>query len=409
MRWRAVIGLRSTQLGCPYCRAAFAERDISFRCSGRPGADGQRCDTQPDDARERWLNDTRPLPPVFAADGRQPSAVCPGCGESTHEHLCPRCHRRLPGGFARADHWPVVILGSAQSGKTVLMTVLIHELNHQLGAAAGVAVRGLDDETLRTFHADYDHPLFDQHTLPKPSDPLASCPPRAPLVFELARTSPGWPGRLRRRIIASFLDMNGSDLAGPTGQDQAARYLTSARAVILILDPLQLPGARDHARPEAIGPERAGTADDRADVLLSQVTRLLLEAPDSRGGMIRKLVAVVVAKLDAVEHTLPAGSPLTVRPALRSRFDVRDGDEVHAQVQDLLEKWDGPQFNLNLRAYFTRYRYFGVSSLSQPPKDPVTVGVVVPYRVHDLALWLLHEFGAAGVTKHARGSRRSRS
>lgn len=403
-----MIALRAAQLCCPYCCAAFAERDIGFRCSGRPGRDGQRCDARPDDALGRWLNDAPRLPPVFAADGRQPSAVCPGCGESTHEHVCPHCHRRLPCGFSRADHWPVVIVGSAQSGKTVLMTVLIHELSHQLGGAAGVAVRGLDDETLRAFHADYDHPLFDQHTLPKPSDPLAGSPPRAPLVFELARTSPGWPGRRRRRVIASFLDMNGPDLASPAGQDQAARYLASARAVILVLDPLQLPGARGHARPEVIGPERAGTADDRPAGLLSQVTGPLLAAPDSRGGMVRKPVAVVVAKLDAVEHALPAGSPLTVRPALRARFDIGDGDAVHAQVEHLIDKWDGPQFSLNLRAYFTRYRYFGISSLGSPPKDPATVRVVVPYRVHDLALWLLGESGAAGMAKSARGSRRRR-
>src|ERR1700733_12922767 len=236
MRWRAVMGLRTAQLSCPYCGEVFAERDISFRCSGRVGPHSRRCDTRPDDARGHWLNDTRPLPPVFAADGRQPGAVCPDCGESTHEHVCPDCHRRLPNGFGRADHWPVAIVGSAQSGKTVLMTVLIHELNHQLGAAVGVAVRGLDDETLRAFHADYDHPLFDQHTLPKQSDPLTDCPPRAPLVFELAQTSPGWPGRRRRRVIASFLDMNGPDLASSAGQDRAARYLTSARAIILVLD-----------------------------------------------------------------------------------------------------------------------------------------------------------------------------
>lgn len=404
-----MISLRATQLGCPYCRAAFAERDISFRCSGRTGPDGQCCDVQPDDARGRWLNDTRPLPPVFAADGRQPSAVCPGCGEGTHEHVCPHCHRRLPYGFGQADHWPVTIVGSAQSGKTVLMTVLIHELSHQLGGAAGVAVRGLDDETLRAFHADYDHPLFDQHTLPKPSGPLVGCPPRSPLVFELAQTNPGWRDRRLRRVIASFLDMNALDLASPAGQDQAARCLTSARTVIVVLDPLQLPGARGHARPEVIGPEQAGTADDRPAALLSRLTELLLAAPDSRGGMIRKPVAVVLAKLDAVEHTLPAGSPLTVRPALRSRFDIQDGGAVSDQVQHLIDKWDGPQFNLNLRAYFTRYRYFGISALGSPPKDPATVRVVVPYRIHDVALWLLREFRTAGTAKNARGSRRRRS
>lgn len=398
-----MIGLRAAQLGCPYCQGVFAERGIGFRCSGRAGSDGRHCDAEPDEVRVRWLNDHRPLPPVFTADGRQPGVVCPDCGQSTHEHVCPHCHQRLPAGFGRADYWPVAIVGSAQSGKTILMTVLIHELSHQLGAAAGVAVRGLDDETLRAFHADYDHPLFDQHTLPKPSDPLAGCPPRAPLLFELAQTSPGWPGRRWRRVIASFLDISGPDLASPAEQNQAARYLARARAVILVLDPLQLPGARGHGRPGVAGPERAGTADDRAVALLNQVTELLLAAPGTRGGIFRKPVAVVVTKLDMVEHTLPAGSPLTMRPALRARFDTRDGDAVHAQVQDLISTWDGPQLGLNLRAYFTRYRYFGVSSLGSPAADAATAPVVVPYRIHDLALWLLGESGVAGTAKKAPG------
>jgi len=398
-----VIGLRAAQLGCPYCQGVFAERGIGFRCSGRAGSDGRHCDAEPDEVRVRWLNDHRPLPPVFTADGRQPGVVCPDCGQSTHEHVCPHCHQRLPAGFGRADYWPVAIVGSAQSGKTILMTVLIHELSHQLGAAAGVAVRGLDDETLRAFHADYDHPLFDQHTLPKPSDPLAGCPPRAPLLFELAQTSSGWPGRRWRRVIASFLDISGPDLASPAEQNQAARYLARARAVILVLDPLQLPGARGHGRPGVAGPERAGTADDRAVALLNQVTELLLAAPGTRGGIFRKPVAVVVTKLDMVEHTLPAGSPLTMRPALRARFDTRDGDAVHAQVQDLISTWDGPQLGLNLRAYFTRYRYFGVSSLGSPAADAATAPVVVPYRIHDLALWLLGESGVAGTAKKAPG------
>jgi len=390
-----VIGPRAAQLVCPYCSEGFAERNISFRCSGRAGPDGRRCDA-----------------PVFAADGRQPSAVCTGCGESTHEHVCPRCHRRLPFGFGQADHWPVAIVGAAHSGKTVLMTVLLHELSHQFGGAAGVAVRGLDDETLRSFHADYDHPLFDQHTLPKPSGPLASSPPRSPLVFELAQARPGRPGRRQRRVIASFLDMSdqdlarpdGQDLARPAAQDQAARFLSSARAVILVLDPLQLPGARGHARPEVTGLERVETADDRPAALLSRVTGPLLAASDSRGGMIRKPVAVVMSKLDTVEHALPAGSPLTVRPAGSAGFDAQDSDAVHAQVQQLIGKWDGPQFNLNLQAYFTRYRYFGGSALGGPPKDPATVRVVVPYRIHDVARWLLREFGVADATRNAPGT-----
>ena len=140
-----MISLRAAQLGCPYCQGVFAERGICFRCSGRAGPDGRRCGAKPDEVQGRSLNDPPSAPPVFAADGRRRGAVCPDCGESTHEHVCPHCRQRLPAGFGRADHRPVAIVGSAQSGKTILMTVLIHELSHQLGAAAGVAVRGLDD------------------------------------------------------------------------------------------------------------------------------------------------------------------------------------------------------------------------------------------------------------------------
>ena len=408
MRWQAVSRLRAAELRCLYCCAVFAEREVRFRCSGRPGRDGQRCDARPDDVRGRWLNDTPLLSPVFAADGRQSSAACPDCGERTYEHVCPHCHRRLPAGFGRADHRPVVIVGPTQSGKTVLETVLIHELSHQLGGAVGVAVRGLDDETLHAFHAEYDHPLFDQHTLPKPSDPLAGCPSRAPLVFELAPTRPSWLHRRQRRLIVSFLDISGSDLASPPGQDHAARHLADARAIILVLDPLQMPGARGRVDPEMIGPKDNLPAEDHPTALLNQVTELLLASPDSRDAMIRKPVAVVIAKLDTMQHTLPTGSALATRPAMRTRFDIWDGDTVSDQVERLIDGWAGPQFGLNLRAYFTRYRYFGVSALGSPPRDAATIRVVVPYRIHDLALWLLCEFGAVRMTENAPGRRHPR-
>ena len=54
-----------TRLYCPYCYSGFSERDIWFRCSGRIGPTGKRCELKVDTVRRTRTGFTSPLPPAF--------------------------------------------------------------------------------------------------------------------------------------------------------------------------------------------------------------------------------------------------------------------------------------------------------------------------------------------------------
>jgi len=83
-------------LACPYCYNQFAEKDISFRCTGRPGPEGEECRPVRDENLVRWLGISTPLPPCFDADGRRFTARCPHCHGESPYRVCPSCHSRLP-------------------------------------------------------------------------------------------------------------------------------------------------------------------------------------------------------------------------------------------------------------------------------------------------------------------------
>ena len=45
-------------LACPYCSETFPEWQIEFRCSGRPGPGGQRCEPLPEPQQQNHFGST---------------------------------------------------------------------------------------------------------------------------------------------------------------------------------------------------------------------------------------------------------------------------------------------------------------------------------------------------------------
>lgn len=389
---------------CPYCYETLAPREIRFRCNGRLSRTGKKCDRRRDPVLDERFG-RRPshdAGPVFTADGRKPTAVCPECdGESTYR-ICPVCHVELPVQFGMVENRLIAMVGARSSGKTIYMTVLLHEMRHQVGEAFGASLMGSDDATMRRYSSEYEDRLYrDRQMFPPTQTATTNANRVEPLVFRFGLRRRGLFGERPQHTVLSFFDTAGEDFSSRESVELNTRYLTNADGIILLLDPLQLPGARDLAAPGTPLPGMDGI--DPPISLLSRVSSMLLAARGGTSARVGTPLAVVFSKMDAFWHLLENGSPLRSHAPARGRFEVGDSLSVHEEVRRLLKDWDGVPIDQSLENTFARYRYFGVSSLgrSATADSRVADTGIQPYRVADPLLWLLSEFGS--VPKAGRG------
>src|SRR5580704_9388979 len=127
-------------LACPYCYETFARRDIMFRCAARSSRTNKKCDRTVDQVLEARFGSNKEVGPTFAADGRKGDAECPACEGKTTFRVCPVCHSLLPAQFGMVDSRMIAMAGARESGKTVYMTVLLHELENRIGYQFGTSI-----------------------------------------------------------------------------------------------------------------------------------------------------------------------------------------------------------------------------------------------------------------------------
>jgi Double-GTPase 2 len=389
---RLVTGSR---LYCPYCYEEISRQPAWFRCTGRISRSGQRCAPETDRVLRDRTGFGGALPPAFAG-GRQDTASCPACHGETTIRICPVCHSRLPVHFGKVGSRLIVPVGAKEAGKTVFMTVLVHELMHQTGQRLNAAITGADDYTRQRFASEYERPLYrDSRLLP----PTTAAQGRAPLVFRFTtegrRSLNGGP----QRTLLSFFDTAGEDLRSQQSIEQNVRYLGAADGVVLLLDPLQMRGARNLAAPGTRLPT-PGQPDDEPATVLENVTDLLLASEGKKPNKrISKPLAVVFTKMDTLLHDLKQTSPLLRPPPQEGYFDERDSLEVHTDIQRLLARWEGARIDQIAQLNYRNYRYFGVSALGETPTQDNRVAArgIRPYRVASPILWILAQFGIIPV------------
>ena len=399
-------------LYCPYCYEQIQEQQIEFRCTGQLSRSGKRCDRTVDEQLRDRMHFSASLPPAFAADGRRSAAQCPYCGAETTVRICPVCHSRLPVHFGKVPSRLIVPVGAKESGKTVFMTVLVHELMNRAGQRLNASLIGADDGTRQRYTSDYERPMYHQAELLAPTTPPET-PNRAPLVFRFTADGNGHGGRGARigragwfardepqRTLLSFFDTAGEDLATQAAVEQNVRYLRAADGILLLLDPLQMPGARTLAAPGTRWPTSLDDDENAPVTVLENVTdHLLAQTGTGPNQRIPKPLAIVFTKMDALQNDLQETSPLRRPPPLTPYFDERDSRDVHAEMQRLLDRWHGSRIDQIARKYYDRYRYFGVSALGQSPTpdNRVSPRGIQPYRVTSPILWLLAQFGIIPV------------
>ncbi|HEY8479602.1 MAG TPA: hypothetical protein VIL71_07200 [Spirillospora sp.] len=384
---------------CPYCFTSVAPQRILFRCRGRLGR-RRGCAPVLDEKLAAYTGSTAgaSLPPVFAAPGRGGRADCPDCGLPTGNRACPECHNPLPAAYCDSPGRIVALVGAKNAGKSTYIAVLLHELMNRVGTELDASLVACDDRTIERYKRDFARPLLEERRL-LPTTASAATGPREPLVYLLTRTRRGRFSRTRNDSLALVLfDTAGEDLHSREVTDLHLRYLEAADAIIFLIDPLELPGARAGVRAEirdgAAGPRPPGPGGEPLDVI-ARVTEMLRQRHGTRPGEPLPVpVAVALTKLDVLRPGLLRQSALLrSRPALGA-LDLDDRDAVHEQVRALLHEWQAGGLDTYLRQNYADHALFALSALGAAPEgERVGAGGVRPHRAEDPLLWLLYRFG----------------
>ena len=402
---------QGTATYCPYCYEEISRQQLWFRCTGRISRSGKRCPPKVDTVLRVRTGFSGALPPAFAAGGRRGEARCPECEGETRIRICPVCHSRLPVHFGKVGSRLIVPVGAKEAGKTVFMTVLVHELMHQTGQRFNAAITGADEYTRQRFASEYERPLYRESRLLAPTTTAAGDRSQPPLVFRFTNEEPlprllngrlGQVGPLANRdpqhTLLSFFDTAGEDLRSQQSIEQNVRCLGAADSVLLLLDPLQMRGARQLAAPGTLLPT-PGSADDEPAAVLERVTDLLSGAGGKPDKRISKPLAIAFTKMDTLLHGLNETSPLLRSPPKEPYFDERDSLAVHTEIQRLLARWEGTRIDKVAQLNYRTYRYFGISALGETPTpdNRVSPRGIRPFRVASPVLWILARFGIIPV------------
>jgi len=374
---------------CPYCFEPYRLSETPFRCA----SPAVRCAPEIDTVRAQFWKEQTPAPigRVLPVNGRpQKESRCPTCGQVSHKRLCPHCHMDLPHTTGKYRNLIFAVIGGKDAGKSHYLAILIEQIRKHIGPALGLLLEPLDDFTIRRYRNDFYEPIFQKKiAIPGTISALANSQVQMPLVYTLTFTGKDLFGRnaIKGVVTLVFFDTAGEDLNSRDTMGTVNKYIYRSDGIILLLDPLQLPSVRDQLGPKVPVPrETTETA-----TLLERTTELIrLGRNLSLADKVPTPLAVAFSKFDAVEPLIDPQMQLNTEPNHRAGYDMADFHAVNAEMQSLLQEWDSGLIPQQAETHYRRSGFFGLTALGCNPGMDKKIPRVLPRRVEDPFLWLLH-------------------
>jgi hypothetical protein len=381
---------------CPYCFEPYKLAETPFRCAS-PAA---RCAPEVDTVRAKAWEDGAPMGRVLNGKSKKENR-CPTCNQVSRKRICPHCHMDLPRTTGKCRNLIFAVIGAKEAGKSHYLAVLIEQIRKHVGPALGMLLEPLDDHTIRRYRQDFYEPIYRHGSVIRATQSaLADRKVQLPLVYTLTFTGKDLFGRnaIKGVVTLVFFDTAGEDLDSRDTMGMVNKYIYRADGVVLLLDPLQLRSVRDRLTTTVSLPRE----NTETSTILERTTELIRNGRDLPSeAKIKIPLAVAFSKFDAVEPLIDSQMQLNAEPNHRAGYDLADFHAVSSEMQSLLEDWDGGVIPQQAETHFQKSGFFGLTALGCNPHGDQKIPRVLPRRVEDPFLWLLHCHGLIRTAKRA--------
>jgi hypothetical protein len=368
------MNLKIGKFTCPYCYAEHKISDCGLKCSYNIIGKTDNCKFGIPKDKDGWI----PL---------AHKKKCIDCKEAAKQLFCDDIRKEIPIEFLSMNSLPIALLGAKASGKSNYIGVLINEIRKKMTNPFNCSLSMTCSQDSKQAYNDlYYRPLYEEGYTVNTTDSGEVPPLIFPLRFMDAKN------RIVNMSALTFYDTAGENLNDKSIMHKFNRYITNARGIILLLDPLQVPNIRN--KLTANGFAALPAQNTEIYEVLSVIIDVIRSVKNIKG-QIQIPLALVFTKIDVLEqyNLLPEDSCLKEESEhiKRGAFIKTDFENTNIQMQDLIDNW----LDADLIGYIKQFKshsFFGVSSLGGNPNGTkIDSKGIRPRRVLDPLLWLLAE------------------
>lgn len=365
---------------CPYCYEKHNTKNCIYKCTYNSSGILKSSDGSTKRCKFDFQKN---------ADGTIPLKYISKCQKCDNAKLIRFCPMRSQKGKmfeiperVSENTFSIALIGAKQSGKSNYIAVLVNEIKKKMSRNFDCSLIFCNQQTNDTYQNTYYKPLYENAITVKGTDANDDAPP---LIYSIDFYK---SNKIRNSITVSLYDTAGENLDNENNMLCNNQYISNANGIIILLDPLQLPSIRKKLEGKV---ELSDQNSDTTDIL-GRVINLIKEQKKIKGN-INIPIALAFTKIDVLAKydALPDESCLRNQSEhiAKGGFVRTDFEETNREIIALLENFMADEIEQLLKQ-FTKYSFFGVSSLGENPTGGVKLsGEPNPIRVLDPLLWLL--------------------
>lgn len=318
--------------------------------------------------------------------------TCDQCGRTTTKAICsnPKCQAILPDSIRESETKIISIVGAAGCGKSYFVATLLRQImeNGLLARINGAAAKfcsGSREEYEKRYRSNMDS----RTPLPATKYVTDIIKDNPPILTQLTYTN-----SKRKKIdnTYSFFDAAGESFHRSEDLSAITNYIAHSEAIILILDPRQIPkvNAAVTAAMPKLPPVTTVTYTEIINNVVEVVRNSLRLSPKRK---IDIPLCVAFSKWDLLMNTpdLLNDDLLVSQPSqiTSTGFDINLINTSSAEIRALLNEWEA-NFVASVEQQFKEVCYFGFSAWGPASKDGMEVPAIASFRVEDPMLWIMN-------------------